>query len=116
MPLETAYRIKMSGKVAAYTKGRPVVALKMPLIFPTGQHLFMVEWAGGPTGRADLCRVIGTDGNLLVLDRSWCWQQGKLDDDLSQLSLTTDVSYDKMIDASVIPVKEKNNACNKEVT
>ena len=100
---ETAYKLKMSAPVAAYMKGKAEVALKLPLIFKKGDHLFMVEWAGGQTGRADLCVVDRVEGNLLYLHRGWCWQQQKFDDDLSDFSLTLSQDEFKMVDKSTIP-------------
>jgi hypothetical protein len=97
------YRIKMSREVAAYTKGKDVVALKMPLIFPSGTKLFMVEWAGGQLGRADVCTVIGTDNGKLVLARNYCWASHKLDDDLSHLSLLVEDENFSMVTKAAIP-------------
>lgn len=106
-PRTPAFKLKMSAAVAAYTKGKPIVSLKLPLIFTPGQRLWMVEFAGAPTGRADLCAVIGNDGNLLVLDRRMCWQHDKLDDDLSCVSLTVSGQEFPMVTAAAIPNREE---------
>lgn len=97
------YKLKMSSAVAAYLKGKDVVALKMPLIFPSGTKLYMVEWAGGQLGRADVCTVIGTDNNKLVLERRYCWASNKFDDDLSHLALTVEDENFSMITKAAIP-------------
>ena len=108
-PRETkVYKIKMSEPVGAYMKGKAHVGLKMPLIYPVGTRLWMVEWAGARTGRADLCTVLGVDNNLLYLDRRICWHQGKFDDNLSEVSLTvTDDDKVPMVDRSVIPEEKE---------
>lgn len=104
----TVLKMKMSAPVAAYTKGKPIVALKLP-IFPEGTRIWMVEFCGAPTGRADLCTVLGTHNNLLYLDRRMCWQSHKYDDDLSEISLTVDPVELKMADKSCIPKEEEVN-------
>lgn len=86
-PPVVAYRIKMTSDVAAATKGKAVVSLKMPLIFVPGTRLYMMEWNGGPMGRADLCCVVGVKEDRLVLERRYCWQQGA-PDNLDELSYT----------------------------
>lgn len=104
-------KLKVSPAVAAYMKGRDVVGLKIPLVFPPGQRLWMIECGpSGRTGRADLCTVIGTDGNLLLLDRRFCWSQGKFDDDLSGLSLTVDPGEFSMVESSAIPQEAEDGA------
>jgi len=95
--------------VAASTKGKDVVGLIIPLIFASGDRLWMVEFNGAPTGRADLCTVIGTSGNLLLLDRRFCWQQGKFDDNLDELSLTVLPDAFKILDGSAIRPRRKRN-------
>lgn len=97
------YKMKVTKEVAAYTMGKHFVSLKLPLIFPPGTRLFLVEWNGGPTGRADLCYVHGkSDEGHLVLERRWCWHEGKLDDDLSQLSHVLQPDSFAMVTKSVI--------------
>jgi hypothetical protein len=110
-PRETkVFKIKMSAPVAAYTINKATVGLKMPLVYPVGSRLWMVEWAGAPTGRADLCTVVGVYNNLLYFDRRMCWHQGKFDDNLSEVSLTVTDDQVPMIDRSVIPEeKEQTN-------
>lgn len=103
---DKVFKLKMNAKVAAYMKKKAVVGLKIPLLFATGDRLWMVEFLGAPTGRADLCTVIGTSGNLLLLHRGMCWQQGKFDDDLSELNLTILPDAYKLIDDSAIPEEE----------
>lgn len=103
------YKIKMSAPVAAYMINKAHVGLKMPLIYPPGTRLWMVEWAGAPTGRADLCTVLGVHNNLLYLDRRMCWHQGKFDDNLSEVSLTVTEDQVPMVNRSVIPEEEKTN-------
>ncbi len=103
---EKVYKLKMNAAVAAFTKGKPVVCLQIPLLFATGDRLWMVEYLGAPTGRADLCTVIGTSGNLLVLERRMCWGSNKFDDDLSELSLTVLPDSYSLIDDSAIPEKK----------
>ena len=100
---DIVYKLKMVPAVAAYTAGKPFVALAIPLVFPPGTRLWMVEYIGAPTGRADLCTVIGNDGNLLVLERRYCFRQGKFDDDLSDVSLTITPSEYRLVDKSAIP-------------
>jgi hypothetical protein len=103
---EKCYKFKMTADVAAYMKGKAIVGLKIPLVYPPETRLFIVEFNGGPTGRADLCTVIGTSGNLLILERRHCWGQGKLDDNLDELSLTLLPDPATMIDGSAIPQEE----------
>lgn len=83
--LGKAYKVKVTPEVAAAIKGKSIVTLKMA-IWPKGSRLLLVEWNGGPIGRADFCTVLGVEGDRLVLDRRFCWGQGKLDEDLTQLS------------------------------
>lgn len=98
-----AYRMRMSPEVAAYTINKDVVALKLPLVFPPGTLLYMVEYAGAPTGRADICTVLGTDGDKLLLARRWNWHQGKQDDDLAFLSIALEPDVFPMATAAAIP-------------
>lgn len=108
----TCVKMKMSAPVAAYTKGKPIVALRLPLL-PQGSRIWMVEFAGAPTGRADICTVLGTAHNLLYLSRNFCWAQGKFDDNLSEISLTVDPTEMKMADKSCIPTKEEEEQAQR---
>ncbi len=69
-------------------------------MFVAGDRLFYREWNGGPTGRADLLTILGFPayedadgepgakaGNWARCYRSFGWSRGKVDDDLSELSL-----------------------------
>ncbi len=98
------FKLKMNPAVAAFLKGKDVVGLKIPLMFGQGDRLWMVECGpAGRTGRADLCTVWGTSGNLLLLERRMGWGSHKLDDDLSELKLTVLPDVYTMIDESAIP-------------
>ena len=99
----TTFKLKMSTPVAEYMKGKPVVALSIPLVFGQGTKLFFVEFCGAPTGRASLCTVIGTDGKNTILERRWCWSQGKMDDDLAFLGLTISEGEFTILGKSAIP-------------
>jgi hypothetical protein len=98
-----AYKMKMSREVADHIRNRDIVALKLPLIFPPGTRLFLQEYVGAPTGRADVTTVIGTDGDKLLLARRWCWARGKEDDDLSGLGLALEKDEWPLITAKAIP-------------
>lgn len=96
------HKMKMSPQVAAFTASKPMVALKLPYAFPPGDRIYMVEYPGAPTGRADLCTVIGRDGDKLILERRWCWRRGKFDDDLSQFKLVVQVDSYPVVGAEAI--------------
>jgi len=101
------FKMKMDHAVAAFMIRKPTVGLALPLTFASGDRLWMVECGpSGRTGRADLCTVTGTDGNLLLLDRRMCWHQGKLDDDLSELGLTVLPDSFNMVEQSAIPEEQ----------
>lgn len=82
------YALKVSKAVMDYMRGKALVKLALPEVFARGDRLMMTEWVGGPTGRVDLCRIVALEGFETVLARSWCWAQGKLDQDLKFLGLT----------------------------
>ncbi len=100
---KVAYRLKCSKPVMEFLKNKPAVALLLPKRFEVGDRLFMVEWQGGAIGRADLCRVLGHDGEQTLLQKSWGWHQGKLDEDLAFLGLTVSPTDHPMVNADVIP-------------
>ncbi len=56
-------------------------------VVATGDRLFLREWTGAPTGRADAVRVVGVTPEGIQVERGWCWHQGKIDDDLAELGL-----------------------------
>lgn len=79
------YVMKMTPALAALLTGRESVSLSLPRVLKAGERVFLREWNGGPTGRADLCTVLGGT-NPVQLRRGWAWGSGKVDDDLSALS------------------------------
>lgn len=87
------YVFKMSEELGAIFRGKPYASLILLRLFRPGERLFLREFNGAATGRADLCMVMRTDpsprdgGYLTSLSRRWCWGQGKHDDDLTDLSL-----------------------------
>jgi hypothetical protein len=68
--------MKMTPAVAAALINKAVASLRMPYVFPPETRLYLQEFNGGPTGRADICKVIGRDGDRLVFERPWGWHQG----------------------------------------
>lgn len=86
--------VRMRPKLAASIRGKHEAKIPAPFLpVRVGERLLLVEWNGGSTGRADLVHVLacveaGADG--IYIRRSFCWQQGKHDTDLSTLSLTID--------------------------
>lgn len=87
-------RVKMSRRVALGLRGKDRVELRVAEWFPTGDRVFLVEWDGGPTGRADLCRVVSRDKERVVIERRYCWHN-EAPDDLLDLGLrvATNVEY-----------------------
>ncbi len=86
--------VRMSSSLAKKIVGHFQVEIPIPKDetirdVEVGARLFLREWNGAPTGRADLCCVIGVtpEKDTCIVERRWCWKQGKTDDDLSQLSL-----------------------------
>lgn len=97
-PERFAAVVHVRPRLAAAIKGQHYVTIPIPALVPpvrVGERLFLVEWIGAPTGRADLVEVasigegVETTGHLLVR-RSFCWAQGKHDTDLSCVSLSVD--------------------------
>ena len=66
----------------------PTPALVPPV--RTGERLFLIEWIGAPTGRADLVTVELAEEHYSWVRRSWCWGSNKHDTDLSCVSLSVD--------------------------
>jgi hypothetical protein len=96
VPYETvAAIVHMRPKLARLIRGLDRPTIPTPALTPparVGERLFLVEWAGAMTGRADLVRIESTDPRTAtcVVFRSWCWATGKHDTDLKDLSLTVD--------------------------
>lgn len=101
LPPPVAMACRMSPELAKRIKGKFRVSIPIPKDdtvrdVTVGARLFLREWIGAPTGRADLVRVIAVsvdDGepgyeDRCTVERAWCWMSGKLDDDLAFLGLT----------------------------
>lgn len=100
------YRMVYAARVlpelaAALSKGPAITEVPLPSLvgltragFKVGDRLFFREWNGGPTGRAELLTILEfmREGNSARVWRSWGWSRGKVDDDLSELSLRIDPS------------------------
>lgn len=85
--------VRMSPALAREIVGRLQVSIPRPTdvgehVIEVGSRLFLREWTGAPTGRADVVRVVDAGPTSLVVERTWGWHQGKIDDDLSSLGLT----------------------------
>lgn len=52
-----------------------------------GDRLFLVEWAGASTGRADSVVVLAVEPDRILIDRRFCWHRGKHDTDLTMLGM-----------------------------
>lgn len=94
-PERLAAVVHMRPKLAAEIRGKNLAAIPIPALVPPvrlGERLFLVEWIGAPTGRADLVtvEVIDLEGGGIGVRRSYCWAQEKRDTDLSCVSLTVD--------------------------
>lgn len=87
-------RVKMSSAVARQLIGRDRVELLVPEWFPQGDRVFLVEYEGGPTGRADFCKVVSRDKEKVVIERRYCWHS-HAPDDLLDLGyrVATNVEY-----------------------
>lgn len=93
------FAARMLPALAARMKGLALVEVPLPSLvglapgavksFVVGARLFYREWLGGPTGRADLLTILEftKEGNAAIVSRSFGWSRGKIDADLSELSL-----------------------------
>ncbi len=99
-------RVKMSRRAARLLVGKDRVTLLAPEWFPTGDRVFLVEYDGGPTGRADLCRIVSRDAQRVVIERRYCWHN-EAPEDLQDLGLrvATNVEY-PMLRASAVGEQE----------
>lgn len=82
--------VRMSPEIAKAIAGKLVASIPIPAEIEKpkpGDRLFLREWVGAPTGRADLVTVLHVEGDELTIERPWGWASHKLDDDLSQLGL-----------------------------
>ncbi len=84
--------VRMSPTLATAIRGKfqatiPPIADDGEHVVAAGDRLFLREWTGAPTGRADVVRVVGVTPEGLHIERAWGWHQGKIDDDLAELGL-----------------------------
>jgi len=80
--------VRMSPEIAKAIRGKLEASIPLPDEGPApivGDRLFLREWIGAPTGRADLVKVIAVEGSALRIERPWGWGSCKTDDDLSSL-------------------------------
>ncbi len=90
--LTPCFAARMSPALAKEIAGRLQVTIPTPTdmgahVLAKGSRLFLREWTGAPTGRADVVRVVEVGPTSLIVERTWGWSQGKIDDDLSFLAL-----------------------------
>ena len=90
VPTET-FRALMNPEVADLLQGKLKIVLNRNLpVIPLGTRIYIVEVAGpgaARTGRAALYRVAVYRERGTILERTWAWSQGKVDDDLGFLGL-----------------------------
>ncbi len=81
----------MAPGLASYMKGKKSVILNLPgPALDPGTRIFFVEVAdpgAARTGCARLFRVADRTADSTVLEATWGWSQGKIDDDLKFLGL-----------------------------
>ncbi len=95
-PVTPVLLLRMRPALGAQLRGKAIARIPMPR-GKLGQNLkpsarlFLQEFNGGPTGRADLVSVIGpeAEGAECLVARGWCWGSGKMDDDLTAFGYTT---------------------------
>ena len=84
--------VRMSPALAAVIVNKLTAQIPVPTelgshIVTIGSRMLLREWSGAPTGRADVVRVVEIGPKSLIVERTWGWHQGKLDDDVSALGL-----------------------------
>lgn len=85
--LNIVHVMKMTPELAERLKGKAFGFIRLPLRLAIGSRVFLREFNGALTGRADVCEVVSyTDHGLACVRRSWCWHRDA-PEDLSLLSL-----------------------------
>lgn len=102
--LAPCFVMKMTEGVAAALVDKESVKLRLHRAFPVGARLFLQAWAGGATGRADLCMIEAVAPDLIhSVARRWGWHQGKQDDALQDfgyeavMELTPILTFENLI-------------------
>lgn len=81
-----AYVMKMTPELAQKLWGKYYCFLRLPRRLDVGSRVFLKEFDGLPTGRADVCEIISyTDHGLACVRRSCSWSR-EAPEDLKSLS------------------------------
>jgi hypothetical protein len=103
LPIQ-AFHCKMSLELAKYMANKPFVELNLPNIYALGCKLAFQEYIGAPTGRLDVCTIVGYRDGRTVLARRFCWHLSKYDVDLKELGLTVNPGVPSYYTKKVIPI------------